>query len=165
VEKAFIPQIRKIDGNLQDWGRFNALLSNEIINYNELQIYVDTLPPFNNFLEKKELPLHLKKREEAPNYVDSYEAGFNPSKTFGGEKSKNIIIGIRQLDSNDKRENPKEYSQGKEYMVGKDDSFKKPNITSMPNIGNPPITYQNTPINLDRLLKQLIDNQQRIDLY
>jgi hypothetical protein len=70
VEKALIPQIRKIEGNLQDWGRFNALLSNEIINYNELQNYVDTLPVFsnNNFIEKKDLPLHLKK-QEVPSYV------------------------------------------------------------------------------------------------
>lgn len=70
MEKAFIPQIRKFDGNLQDWGRFNALLNNEIINYNELQMYVDTLPVQvpNNFIEKKELPMHLKK-QEPPSYV------------------------------------------------------------------------------------------------
>lgn len=55
MEKALLPQIRKIDGNLQDWNRFNALLSNEIININELQMYVDTLPApqNNNYIEKK----------------------------------------------------------------------------------------------------------------
>lgn len=56
-------------------------------------------------------------------------------------------------------------------MPGKDDSFKKNNINSMPNIGNPSpppqLNYQNVTINqsLERLLKQLIDNQQKIDMY
>ena len=44
IEKSLLPQIRSHDGNLQDWRRFNSLLSNEVINYTELQNYVDTLP-------------------------------------------------------------------------------------------------------------------------
>lgn len=99
-----------------------------------------------------------------PNYVENYEA-FNPSKTFGGEKSKNILIGIRQQDSIDsKREIPKEYTQGKEYHPSKEDSIKKPSITSMPNINLAPPSYPNVTVNqsLDRLLRQLVENQQKI---
>lgn len=110
------------------------------------------------------------KKQENSNYAENYETTFNPSKTFGGEKSKNIIIGIRQMDNNDiRREHSKEFSQG---IINKDDSFKKLNINSMPNIGNhpPQINYQSggtTTVNqsLDRLLRQLIDNQQKIDLF
>lgn len=28
IEKALLPQIKRNDGNLQDWNRFNALLNN-----------------------------------------------------------------------------------------------------------------------------------------
>lgn len=96
-----------------------------------------------------------------PNYVENFEA-FNPSKTFGGEKSKNILIGIRQQDSSDsKREIGKDYTPGKEYQQ---DSNKKASITSMPNINLPPPSYQNVSVNqsLDRLLRQLVENQQKI---
>ncbi len=52
-------------------------------------------------------------------------------------------------------------------MLHKEDPLKKPNINSMPNIGNPPqLNYQNTSPNssLERLLKQLLDSQQRIEM-
>ncbi len=96
--------------------------------------------------------------------MQTFEGNFNPSKTFGGEKSKNIIIGIRQLEGSDSKRQSKEFSQGKQYLIKQDDSFKKPNINSMPNIGNPPQNYPNLPVahSLERLLKQLIDNQQKI---
>lgn len=44
--------------------------------------------------------MHLKK-QEVPSYVESYDSSFNPSKTFGGERSKNIVMGIRQVDNNE----------------------------------------------------------------
>ncbi len=74
------------------------------------------------------------------------------------------------MDNNDiRREHPKEFTQP---IINKDDSFKKLNINSMPNIGGnhpPQINYQSGPPttaqSLDRLLKQLIENQQRIDLF
>ena len=44
VEKALIPQIKKFDGSVVEWSKFSNLISCESVNYNELQIYVDSLP-------------------------------------------------------------------------------------------------------------------------
>ena len=34
IEKSLVPQIRKNEGNLQDWNRLNNLLTTEPLNYN-----------------------------------------------------------------------------------------------------------------------------------
>lgn len=44
VEKALIPQVKKFDGSVVEWSKFSNMISCESVNYNELQIYVDSLP-------------------------------------------------------------------------------------------------------------------------
>jgi hypothetical protein len=119
--------------------------------------------------ERKELSLTGRKREDSANYVERNEEPFSANKTFGGERSKHIMTGLRNVDTEpnkfesrgDFREvpHPKDYSQGKECS-SRDDSFRRGNVpSSMQAIGNSPQSpFQ--PLNiissLDRLLKQMV---------
>jgi hypothetical protein len=47
IEKALIPQVRRNDGTLSEWNKFCTILAHETLNYNQLQLYVDTLPMAN----------------------------------------------------------------------------------------------------------------------
>lgn len=43
VEKAFIPQIKQVNGSLAEWNIFESLISAPNPNLNEIQYFVDTL--------------------------------------------------------------------------------------------------------------------------
>ena len=68
------------------------MITTDPINYNDLNLFVDTLPNLNivNTLNPNAINLAndknniLKKNEDS----DNLEVGFNPNKTFGGERSK-----------------------------------------------------------------------------
>lgn len=176
MEKNLLPQIRKFEGSLQEWSRLSAMLSSDVLNYNELQMYVDTLPLFSSAqIDRKELP--NRKKEDAGSFHEVYEQPFNPHRTFGGERSKGIMTGLRQFDnephhnySEGKRESIKEISQPKELSQGKEfqsnDSYRKPAPLPLPLPALPQQQHPSSAIlhSLDRLLRQLSDNQQRIEV-
>jgi hypothetical protein len=72
VEKSLLPQLHKPEANTQDWNRFNALLSAELINYGDLQLFVDTLPASNHQLETKEAVYNERKRSDGGSFHDIY---------------------------------------------------------------------------------------------
>ena len=63
VERALLPQLKKVDGSQSEWSKFSSMISTESINYNELQLYVDSLSsnvPLLSALDKQSS--HQKKR-------------------------------------------------------------------------------------------------------
>jgi hypothetical protein len=44
VERALLPQIRKANGSVIEWERFSGMISQESINYGEVQAYVESFP-------------------------------------------------------------------------------------------------------------------------
>lgn len=48
VEKAFVPQIKKFEGNLGEWNKFSSMLLTDNLNYAELQVFVDSLQGIPN---------------------------------------------------------------------------------------------------------------------
>lgn len=63
VDKALIPQIKKLEGSLNEWNRFSTLLFSDNINYIDLQSYVDSLPIWDSRPNDKLLTFN--KRTEA----------------------------------------------------------------------------------------------------
>ena len=43
VEKVFLPNLKRTDPQMQEWNKFNKIISNEFINYEELGNYVDSI--------------------------------------------------------------------------------------------------------------------------
>ena len=180
IEKILIPQIRKNDGHLQDWNRFNSLINTDTLNIPELQNYVETLPHHAPLQERKEHSLTARKKEDAKHYEEPSEP-FSASKTVGGERAK-LLVGVKSVHpegSSTKFEvkaepfqeaahhrDGKDYSQGKEYSSGREDSFRRGGNVSNPHSigGSPQSGYQPVSVlsSLDRLLKQLTENQQKI---
>ena len=69
------------------------MLTPEQINLGELQLYVETLPSISqnngsSFERRNKSPMFNKSRKESANDSSSNSIGFNPSKTFGGVRSK-----------------------------------------------------------------------------
>lgn len=80
VEKAIIPQLKKIDGSLVQWNKFSAFMLAEPININEMQIYVDTMPYWG---------INNNRKSE----VDVADVrSFEGNKSFGGGKTNNQFI-------------------------------------------------------------------------
>jgi hypothetical protein len=97
VDKIFLPNLKKTDPAIAEWNKLNQLLSNDSNNYEEAAQYVDSIgmvatqPTFTP-LEKREMPL-FKKRPEADSTANNNEGGgFNPSKTFGGERARMMFM-------------------------------------------------------------------------
>jgi len=61
VEKVFIPQCNKNEATMSDWNKFIGLLSNENININEIQLYVDNIG-MNNQVN----PLLMQSQQSVP---------------------------------------------------------------------------------------------------
>lgn len=63
VERALLPQLKKVDGSQAEWSKFSSMISTENINYNELTLYVDSLSsnvPLLSTLDKQSS--HNKKK-------------------------------------------------------------------------------------------------------
>ena len=91
IEKVFVPQLPKLEPTCQkEWAKFSSMLGAEQINFGELQLYVDTLPgrglPDSGDKPRNKSPFFMKNRKESPATMD--QGGFNPSKTFGGERAR-----------------------------------------------------------------------------
>jgi hypothetical protein len=100
VEKVFQPQLHTSQGVLKEWCAFSSLISSPALNLAELQAYVDALPPLlpPALPDRRELPLRFSNRQPPHGRPESLEDSFHPSRTFGGERAKNIVIAIRQQE-------------------------------------------------------------------
>lgn len=89
MDKAIVPQIRRLEGSLTEWNKFSALLLSDSINYMDLQLFVDSLPVWGDTSSGN--MLGLAKKSSADNSDNNI---FNPSRTFGGEKNKFNVMGL-----------------------------------------------------------------------
>lgn len=66
IQKIFIPQIRKVEGNLQDWYQFSSIISLEYPNWPEIQNFVERLPDQSliTTFQKKRSDTSGKKKDE-----------------------------------------------------------------------------------------------------
>ena len=48
VERALIPQIRKYNASTFEWDKFAGLISQDVLNYGEIQAYVESFPPIQS---------------------------------------------------------------------------------------------------------------------
>lgn len=116
VERAILPAIRTNDSAMSEWQYFSTLLSGDSIDVGKLQIYVDVLGGGRTYEEKKEEDkpkvgaFYRKKDEVGVATTSNYEPqvstneptqpvfSFNPSKTFGGERSKLGIFPLKRAE-------------------------------------------------------------------
>lgn len=93
IEKVFVPQLPKMDSFAQkEWGKMSSMLSGDQFNMGELQLYVDTLPGVSPPQQggdkpRNKSPFYMKNRKES-GLPNNDQGGFNPSKTFGGERAR-----------------------------------------------------------------------------
>lgn len=66
---------------MSDWNKFNNLISNENINLNEIQTYVDTLGPLN----KKVTPLLMQSQQQTAS-MDKKESYYIHSPVYNRKK-------------------------------------------------------------------------------
>lgn len=98
VERIFLPNLKKTDPAVQEWNKFNQLLSIDNNNYEEALQYSESIgmpnnPPSFTPLEKREIPIFKKRTDnEAPSTNSSDSGSFNPSKTFGGERARMMFM-------------------------------------------------------------------------
>lgn len=57
MEKAIVPQIRRLEGSLTEWNKFSTLLLSDSINYMDLQLFVDSLPVWGDNSSGNLLPI------------------------------------------------------------------------------------------------------------
>jgi hypothetical protein len=105
IEKVFVPQLPKLDfACQQEWNKFNQVISSDQVSISDLQTYIDglspphliSLPPFRQAYDRSEnkSPIFPRSRKESS---QDQNTGFNPSKTFGGEKAR-LMFPLRDLD-------------------------------------------------------------------
>lgn len=104
IERVFVPQLSKMDASSQqEWNKFSNMISGDQPNISEIQLYVETLPGsqpiFNKFNFQPSIdnkpPFLSKIKRELPQQNTS--GGFNPSKTFGGEKAR-MMFPLKDID-------------------------------------------------------------------
>lgn len=97
VEKVFLPALPKGHPALNEWGRFSQLLTLDNNAYEEAAQYVEAIGANNSppsfALDKRDVPLFKKRAQEAESLNnDGGNGGFNPSKTFGGERARMMFM-------------------------------------------------------------------------
>lgn len=134
IEKNLIPQIKKVDGLLTEWNKFSSMVSSEHINYSQLQFYVDSLPTIGNSNLSSQIPSSYEKNKLGGNLInnqgnnelttDSLSPGFNPSKTFGGDRAKMVFANKVDYDDFNTQKKDTDFSSNT-----KEDPYKK-NMTN-----------------------------------
>lgn len=102
IERVFVPQLPKMEFTcLQEWNKFSSMISTEMPNLNEIQLYVDTLPTINakHSFERIETksPVFSKIRRDSTSEHNNGGASFNPSRTFGGERAR-MMFPLKDFD-------------------------------------------------------------------
>lgn len=93
------------------------MISVDQINLGELQLYVETLPSIGqtngpSFERRNKSPMFNKSRKETQSDQSTNSIGFNPSKTFGGVRSKGPMFPLpAEFEETEK----KEYNFNKDY--------------------------------------------------
>ena len=84
------------------------MISIDHVNIGELQLYVDTLPTVHNRYgssdRSSKSPMYGKGRKESVTNKGNDSMGFNPSKTFGGARSKPPIFPLHEFNDTEKKE-------------------------------------------------------------
>ena len=104
IERALIPQIRKFNGSTVEWEKFSGLVSQDVLNYGEIQAYVESFQPVSSLptFEKSNTPVFLKKKDEQAQ--DQGQMNSFGNKTFGGESARMALLQkINFDDSSDRK--------------------------------------------------------------
>jgi hypothetical protein len=119
VEKVFLPQCSKNEAIMADWTKYIGMLSTENPNINEIQFYVDSIGTGSNqinplLIQSQQSVQSIGKKDDFYNHSSVYnrkkedslgfdsnnqnnqDLGFNPNKTFGGEKTKLPVYNTSQ---------------------------------------------------------------------
>lgn len=102
IERVFVPQLPKMDLSCQqEWNKFSNIISSDQLTLAEIQLYVDTLPGTSpstnrpNFIPNDNKPTFFTKTKKE--VTEDTTTGFNPSKTFGGERAR-MMFPLKDFD-------------------------------------------------------------------
>ena len=108
VDKALVPVVRGNDSAMSEWQYFSSILNADTLDLSKLQIYVDVLSSSKSYTDdfsvkkgddRNKAPnvgFYKKKEETYENAPEPPIYSFNPSRTFGGERSRPAMFPLKQ---------------------------------------------------------------------
>lgn len=103
LERGVLPEIKYNNSLAASCQYFTTILLQEPLDTNGLQAIVDTFPANRGSQPEpqKLAPTFVKKKEDGNSYDYSQETsnGFNPNRTFGGERSRYTMFQTKKQES------------------------------------------------------------------